>query len=99
MGEYLNRIMVNHNLSSENSDQYDFNTNIIEQYGGDSTNKTDILKNIPTGSFPPLFVITQEEKNEKLNRDKIKERSFSTIKTAVSIKDIMKDRRGDDNIF
>lgn len=54
------------------------------------------LKNAPTGSFPPLFKKEKETHNKK--EEETKKRGFAQIKNALSIKEIMNERR-DNNDF
>lgn len=98
---YIDELMSNHPLISDSSDDKldeDYRKVIIKQSGGDSTDKTNMLKNMPSGSFPPLFIMTKEEIEKE---EKNKARTFSTqsSKTALSIKEIMQDRRDDKKDF
>lgn len=94
MSTYLDAIMTNYQMIENSSDEqnYNFDNIVIKQNGGDPKNKSDILKNIPTGSFPPLFMMTQEEQ-EKEEQNKARTFSAPTNKTALSIKEIMQERR------
>lgn len=69
--------------------------NNLIKMGGNPNSKVDLIKNEPTGSFPPLFIMSVEEQEKE---EKTKSRSFSapTNKTVVSIKEIMQERR--DNV-
>lgn len=100
MDNYLDAIMTNHNFVATSSDENinNFSEIIVEQYGGDPKNKLDILKNVPTGSFPPIFLMTPEEQ-EKEEKNKARLFSASTNKTALSIKEIMQERRDDKKPF
>ena len=103
MSAYLDMMMTNHPLitdssASDNENNYNFNSVVIKQGGGDPKNKNDILKKIPTGSFPPLFMITKEEQ-EKEEQNKARTFSAPSNKTALSIKEIMQERREDKKPF
>ena len=100
MSNYLDAIMTNHNFVATSSDESlnNFSDIIIKQNGGDPTKSNDILKNVPTGSFPPLFIMTPEEQ-EKEEKNKARLFSPSTNKTALSIKEIMQERRDDKKPF
>lgn len=100
MSTYFDIMMSNHPLISDSSDDYDNNLEsiVVKQNGGDPKKKSDVLKNIPTGSFPPLFLMTPEEL-EKEEQNKARTFSASTNKTALSIKEIMQERRDDKKPF
>jgi hypothetical protein len=61
------------------------------QLGGENINK-------PTGSFPPIYEISQEQKEKE---EKDKNRGFATLKnkSSVSIKEIMQERREEKKPF
>jgi len=99
MQSYVDSLMVNNELISdssfENPNEY---TNIKDQKGGNNT-----INNSATGSFPPIYIMTREEK-EKIEQEKQRTSSGKlpvTNKLAVSIKDIMTIRRNeaDDNFI
>lgn len=93
--------MTNHPLISNSSDDElttNFRSTIIKQSGGNPNNKNELLKKMPTGSFPPLFMLTKEEM-EKEEKNKARTFSSSSSKTALSIKEIMQDRRNDKKDF
>lgn len=94
MSAYLDAIMTNYRFIENNSDEQEqtFNNIVVKQNGGDPKNRSDVLKNIPTGSFPPLFIMTPEER-EKEEQNKARTFSHPTNKTALSIKEIMQERR------
>ena len=101
MSSYIDTLMTNHPLitdSSSDAEYNNFNSVVIKQSGGNPNNKNDILKKIPTGSFPPLFMMTKDEQEI---HEKNKARAFSapTNKTALSIKEIMQERRDDKKPF
>jgi len=97
MSTYVDLLMTNHTLQSDNSSddvlQY-YRSVAINQKGGDPKNQKDVLKHTATGSFPPLYVATKQDlkKEEELDKN----RGFpKQNKTAVSIKEIMQERRND----
>lgn len=100
MNSHLDMIMTNHPLISDSSDEQiqTIDRVVIKQNGGDPNKKNDKLKNIHTGSFPPLFLMTKEEQ-EKEEQNKARTFSAQTNKTALSIKEIMQERRGDKKPF
>lgn len=93
MDTYLDQLMTNHQLMSNSSDEEvnTYSSLVIKQKGGDPDNMHDKLKHIATGSFPPIYLMTKEDikKEEELE----KTRAFSKPSVAVSIKEIMKERR------
>lgn len=90
---YIDLLMTNHSLLSDSSDDIERNTehNTIKQMGGN--NKND-LKNRPTGSFPQLYFVSKEVIQKE---EESKQRLFApkSTKTALSIKEIMQERRED----
>lgn len=100
MDTYLDIKMGNHKLHSDSSSSDDnvtkyYKTLVVKQKGGDPDNVNDILKHRATGSFPPLYKTTKTNINKDEEPDKL--RSFANLnKTAVSIKEIMQERRNDD---
>jgi hypothetical protein len=89
--------MTNHEPMSDSSiEDIEFKAIVVKQKGGNPTNKADVLKNMPTGSFPPLFMLTKEEQ-EKEEKNKTRTFSAPSNKTALSIKEIMKERRDSEN--
>lgn len=98
---YLDNLMTNHPLISDSSDDelsVDYRSTIIKQSGGDPKNKNDVIKKMPTGSFPPLFMLTKEEQ-EKEEKNKARTFSAPSNKTALSIKEIMQERRDNKKPF
>jgi hypothetical protein len=93
--KYLDTILKNNQIGSfseyDSSDGDTYNSKIIKQKGGNPKNKEDEIKHVATGSFPPLYMVTKEEFKE----DDTKSRGFASKinKTAISIKDIMQERR------
>jgi len=100
MSAVIDMFMTNHKLSSYSSTEEPdtYNSILIKQKGGDPSNNSDVLKNVATGSFPPIYFISQEEREQK---EKDKSRTFAAPikKTAVSIKEIMQERRDDKKPF
>lgn len=99
MNHYLDIISRNHELSefSEFSSQASPIKNHLysTQSGGNIKDKKDLLKNTSTGCFPPIYKIKKEDKEKEKNVDKT--RAFAQVKTALSIKDIMENRRSNDS--
>lgn len=97
---YLDTMMTNHPLISDSSDEQEHTLEaiVIKQNGGDPKKKSDQLKNKPTGSFPPLYLMTPEEL-EREEQNKARTFSAPTSKTALSIKEIMQERRDDKKPF
>jgi hypothetical protein len=95
MNHYLDIVHQNHSLSefssSDSPTENHFRKALVNQAGGSAKNIKDVLKKSPTGSFPPIFKINKEEKEKEKQIDKT--RAFAQVKTALSIKDIMEDRR------
>lgn len=90
----VDMLMRNHKLVTDSSSEepMSYSSIIRKQMGGD---KNSVIKNVATGSFPPIYFITPEEKEKE---EEVKNRTFSTLnkKTALSIKEIMQERREDD---
>ena len=61
-----------------------------KQHGGNIAE----IQSVPTGGFPPIYKCTKDDVKHEKNKKKL--RGFTTNKTAVSIKEIMSERR--DNI-
>ena len=93
---YIDNLMTNHKLATSSDDHSDsFQDLIIKQAGGDPDSEKDRFKHIATGSFPPIYIMTREEKDlEEISKN----RTFAAPnkKTALSIKEIMKERRDTD---
>lgn len=58
--------------------------NMSSQSGG-----ADVDKTTPTAGFPPIFICKKGDKQQEEDKN----RGFATKKTAVSIKEIMEERR------
>lgn len=101
MNHYLDIISRNHELEefSESSTSPTKNKlhNKFMQGGRDDDikNKKDLLKTKSSGCFPPIYKIKKEEIEKEKNMDKI--RGFAQVKTALSIKDIMENRRPEES--
>ena len=95
MNQYLDIITRNHKLGefsdSDSSNPESFRDSLIAQTGGNSKKKEDIITHTPTGSFPPIYKINKEEYEKE--KYESKERGFAQVKTALSIKEIMTNRR------
>jgi hypothetical protein len=99
MNTYIDSLMTNHRLDSNSSDDmYNaYNSVIIKQKGGNPNEENDRIKHTATGSFPPIYVMTKEEKKKEEEVEKT--RGFTSKNTAVSIKEIMQERREDKKPF
>lgn len=89
MENYLNDLMQNYELVDTSSDEMDNNI----QSGGASD-----ISNVPTGSFPPIFLCNKSEAKKSENDEK---RSYATSKNAASIAEILKARasKGEEKLF
>jgi len=80
---YANDLLTNHEIGT---DSIDINENHNYLFGG-------VVENKPTGGFPPIYLCKKEDiDNLKDESDKTK-REYNSHKTAVSLSDIMKERR------
>lgn len=99
MNNYADVIMQNHQFLSDSSDgnMKSYGSLLVQQYGGDTEDENDKVKYTATGSFPPIYIMTSDDikKEEEME----KSRSFAKKDIALSIKDIMKDRRDDKKPF
>lgn len=77
---YLDALMQNHALASDSD-----STTYSPQKGGAINTNIDV----PTGGFPPIYMCDQVTKDDETTKN----REYSSHKTAISIKDIMKKRR------
>jgi hypothetical protein len=84
---YLDNLLMNYPLDSELSSDSIHNTQNIKQKAGDKPN----LRNRPHGGFLPIYICTREDIKEEKEDNKLRE--YTTVKTAVSIQDIMQKRR------
>lgn len=85
MDNYINKVMSNHVYNSDSSEDLYYLYN-EPQKGGEVSKD---IKTEPHGGFPPIFIV------EPPNRiiDKTKNRELIINKTAVSITDILRQRR------
>lgn len=92
MNHYLDIISRNRNELSElsSSIEYESESEKKTKKGGSKENDSAVIK----GCFPPIYKIKKEEIEKEKNIDKT--RGFAQLKTAVSIKDIMDNRRNKD---
>lgn len=79
MSEYINEVMKNKLSESSVDSEYNY-PDII---GGKSSDK-------PTGGFPPLIICDKKEVDIE---EKSKVRALETKKTAISMKEIMEERK------
>ncbi len=96
---YIDSLMKNHKLMSDSSDDIPktYNSVLITQKGGNPNDEKDKLKHVATGSFPPIYIMTKEDKLKEEEQEKT--RGFTSKNTAVSIKEIMQERREDKKPF
>lgn len=86
---YLNDLMRNHPLESESPDIVpDTHTLYLKNKANNQSGGNEKSLDIPIGGFPPIFLCDKKEEDTAA-----KAREYSTHKTAVSIKEIMKKRR------
>jgi hypothetical protein len=76
--------------SIKSSDSGKFSKSIESSQSGGDTSTLETLIGKPTGGFPPIFKCTRIEVQTK---DETKDRGYATKSTAVSIKEIMQQRR------
>lgn len=102
MNTFVDKIMTNHVFNSDSSDDLaylysendnvdngvDNNTIIKGGYREDPTADTKV--SVPTGGFPPIHII---EKTDIEEEEKSKNRELASIKSAVSIQDILKSKK------
>jgi hypothetical protein len=82
MNKMFNQFPIKSDDDFEDYDQQEFRYKFGDNIGGAE-------KDIPFGGFPPLYLCP----TNGAPSDSSKKRGYSTHKTAVSIKDIMKKRR------
>ncbi len=88
--ECVNELMVNNPLYSIQSEtKYDrtISEQSYKQFGG-----ADEEIDRPTGGFPPIYLCDPKMRKAVQKEEKTK-REYKTHKTAISIKDIMRERR------
>lgn len=85
-------------------DQYDYSSDdtidyykhaVVTQHGGNPQSQADVMKYTATGSFPPIYIAEEPEKEKTVD----KTRGFQSQKIAVSMKEIMQERRDDSKPF
>lgn len=96
MSAYLDKIMSNHVFNSESSEDLSYlysdenktkSDNISHNSlrgGNDESNKK------ASGGFPPIVIINNKT---KLDDEKDKSRGLTSVKTAISIMDILKKKK------
>jgi hypothetical protein len=89
MNHYLDIISRNHTLS-EFSDYSSSEPSSPKQKGGNK----EIFKTKATGCFPPIYKLKPEDIEKEKEKDK--SRAFAQVKTSLSIKSILENRRKDD---
>jgi len=93
---YIDLLMKNNTLDSESPDYDEYRkwTN-GKMRGGDDAKVDSSKYNMPSGSYPPIFICsTEKEKEIEEHQKQIKkEREFQVNKQTVSIKKIMEERR------
>jgi len=100
MDTYVNKIMTNHVLNSESSEDlyYLYSEKDEDMYGGAKRSKRSIRRaeidvdsneDRPHGGFPPIYII--DKKENKI--EKSKDRQLSSRKTTVSIRNILKSKK------
>jgi hypothetical protein len=97
MSNYLDTLMTNNNVLSDSSyDEPVKYTNMKKKTitGGN-------IGSVATGSFPPIYKMSEEEKEKKeLNKDKtFAQKKTSTAKSAASIADILNKRKNESETF
>lgn len=85
---YIDNLMRNYPLESVTEESISNLSSKLEQHGGNSQNK-------PTGGFPPIYLRDKADSETRslFNDEEKKTRQFSSHKNAVSIKDIMEQRK------
>jgi hypothetical protein len=87
MSDYINEVMKNKLSETSFDSEYDYPSVDIFMKGGKSSN-------VPTGGFPPLIICDKKEIKEEIKEEeKNKVRALETKKTAISIKEIMEERK------
>jgi len=103
MNNYLNIIMQNHGQDSNSYDEIISMDNFVHEPKKSKSKKYKYNKysgggssggssGRPTGGLPPIF-ICEEEMAKKMKDGEDKDRGYATKKSAVSLKDIMQQRR------
>lgn len=82
----LDNLMQNHELATEEVSSIPSEEH---QTGGGKKKlkrQNELYSNKPNGGFPPIYVMTE---TEIVKQQDTKNRQFATIKSAISIKDIL----------
>jgi hypothetical protein len=73
---------------TENSDTYGYEKYMNGDMGQQGGNNNSSVS-VPNGGFPPIYICNSREQKKEITSV----RAYSTNNTAVSIRDIMKNRR------
>lgn len=84
MDSHLDVFTKNHEFAVSSSEDIKLSANIQD---GGFTDDND--NNIATGGFLPIYIVDDTIEDKDGNSELNKNREFQTIKTAVSIKDIL----------
>jgi hypothetical protein len=95
MSNYLDTLMTNNNVLSDSSFDEPMKYTSIKKKKIISGGNID---NIATGSFPPIYKMTEEEK-EKKESNKSKTFSTNKSKSISDIQEILRKRREDSKVF
>ena len=103
----LDTIMANHHIThSESSEDlsYLYQNDIEKKQSHTQTQKGGLMSRVeqlsddfskltdkPSGGFPPIYILTQKDKN--IDKDPSKNRQIAARKTAISIRDILKSKK------
>lgn len=104
MASYVDMLMRNHKLVSDSSFESpgDYTTISYKKSKNKKRKQTggtnEKIKNTATGSYPPIYKLSKDEK-EKKEQDKKRGFSAPRNKSAVSIKEIMEERREEKTPF
>lgn len=96
---HIDQIMINNTLSTETEFLDDSvyvspTNNTYKQKGGQNVQPVHVSSSVPTGGFPPIYIMS---KDDKIKQETSKNRQFGTIKSAISIKDILGKNIDDNN--
>lgn len=85
---YIDNLMTNHPLDTNESDQLlSISSNInYDSIGGYNDNNNNGDSKVPNGGFPPIYLVSRENTEKEVAS---KNRQFGTVKSAISIKDLL----------